>query len=560
MPAHFPYLSPNPFRLCDIGAAASLADLRREAKRTAKAVAVGFDTPAALAPLFGTDDAAQVEAVAQGLTTDTDARMLYRIFWLLAYKHPSVLLGETVNTLADLDALADAEHGAAFTAQTRFLRAWYGFLLAPTAAALTLALDGFDTFYNDAACDAEFLRLLENEKVRESPEAVLERAHQSALGIVLGTGVQTAARFWQEGNHAEAQQVLTAITKASFPDDTLDKYLRNFAPVGDRFAADVLRINNELKELPLGMVQPLFEEARRLKKLATVLVGRVAVAGDWNDLAETFGNNIAVVLSNHAHDCINKNDLAQSRAMFKILLKEPLAHELHTQSRIGLSELDKIAKLDKIEAESKSHTRYNRKIKSEVTQDGEEAKKMNWKAGVWVAVLLLFGVFYVCSLMLGPTADTMKSDTEASISAPATTSEMQGAPLSDSGGGTTIIDVATAETQQQERIERLKSEFDQLDSEITATDDKMTLQLEALHAQQSLSDSEAERIEKQRVFLNTLSKAAVRQFNDDVDNYNDRLRKIRRTRAEYNGDVERVNIKIRRQKEVVKALNESRGK
>lgn len=552
MPAHFSYISDNPFRLCDMSAAIPFADLRRAATKTAASVAVGNFSEPALHGVFGNDDAAKVKDIVNGLVSNAEARTLHRIFWFLAYKHPHLPQpgGETVSTLADLNSLAKGDEATLFATQTRFLRSWCGFLAAPGSDLFTATLKNFDAFCNDAACDAALIALLEAEKVRDATN-VLEKAHQSALAAILSTGGQTAARLWHDERYSDAEAMLKAICAAPFDADTVDRHLRNFAPVGDRSAADVEQADSELvsasaqevlSEYSMERLHTMMDSARRLSTLANILAGRVVPVAIWSEVAALHGETVALRLRRHAIECANKNnDFTQSRAIIRGLLKEPLASPIHERLK------GDITRLREIEDDYKREQAHKK---------AEEAEPITVTAPTpkfaWVALVLSLGFL----IWIGTAIFGSQPDSSSESSSPETFASETAPSFSESEPVATIDESARVEEERNARIVRLETERSQLASEIEAGTSAHLLHEVVLKKSKNRLARQQDKIRVQRLMLDNYDSEAVRKFNRRIGAYDKLLDAARESVQTYNAEANQINAKIERSEAIDAALRE----
>lgn len=333
------FLTDNPFRLCAIGSAAEVSELRRKAAGIAQAAKVGLPPDVGLASLFGSEEVEHCPNFVRTLANDTKRLTQHRILWPLTYHHPD----EPTGTLSDIDRLLTPDlETTGYATQIRFVSAWCRFLDLPSAEALRAALGHFTVLYDDTDCDSLFLQILERDQ-EPDPGSILYAAQDELIEHLLTTACQAASRRWHQKEVAEAMALFAVVRDSGFDADVIAKSLRGVSPLGDREQARIEKLRNNYPGWAEERANTDFTVAAPLRALAEALSGHVPAAALWAEEAERFAACVGFSMRDYAIEAVNENnDWATSYAVLKQILAEPTAIPCHDKVLEDLEALYKI--------------------------------------------------------------------------------------------------------------------------------------------------------------------------------------------------------------------------
>lgn len=413
---NLPYISDNPFRLCNISAATPLTELRRKATAQAKSAAVGIATPTGLPYHFSdTEAVAILPEKVRAIASDACLRTVYRMFWSLAYEHPYLehlpqnhiffsKSGQPRGSVYEFDALLQRTHGRIFDTQTAFLRAWYMFLSDPKSINFVPVLPAFSAFYNDNQCDQEFARVLQAEKVNDA-EHIVQEAYQTVLSTIFTQTVAICNDLWFSEQFLEASKILKALSDSAFSADLKREQLSKMGDFGDRLCAEVTRDREALENWTPDQGADHFSKVRQLDMLANALADTVPVTTLWQKEVERYVDRLTAEVREYYLYCIRtKSNLIAVRPLIQTLLAEPLTAEWHQQLHADLAEIDRTFWQN---INSKHGSSPNYRATTPMPDIPKENKRISFKTIAFLGVCaVIVIVFYIIALSSSPSVDT----------------------------------------------------------------------------------------------------------------------------------------------------------
>ena len=317
------YVTDNPYRLLQISSCTSPKELRKAADIAIKKIQVGLPFETGMETLFGSESLIHCSETAKLVANDPKQRSVYRLFWPFLYEKPQGANG----TPEDMQKIIDrySERDIFYVTQLCFLKRWYSFLSQPTHENARLALMDFSTLYEDAACDAYLIELLEREGADASS---LPPAQKEVIVHLLGTICRQSAQDWEEGKIEQGCELASAVCSSFFDQDAVHAALRPVILAGDSEMAKIRDSMPHFGEWTPPQGTHAATDAANLKRLAQAVSNRAAVTGLWLETSDKRINQVANAVRNYAIDIANKNnDWNGCRVLLKKVEALPLPDE-----------------------------------------------------------------------------------------------------------------------------------------------------------------------------------------------------------------------------------------
>lgn len=531
-----PFITDNPFRLCNVSSNLAQTALRQKANATENATKVGLPVNIGLERIFGNEDALRCTEIVRSLVNDPVKRTVFRLFWPLSYDHEQVKL----ETIKDIDILALQTEGTSFHSQILFLKWWYSFIVYGDASKFEATLLSFKNLYLDSSSDVVLEEILQKENIREE-SSILHEAQNKAFQNLLKIGCQFAKDCWNANNTDSALIIIENIRNCDIFDDDCELALRSLTDLGDHEADAIRQARIAYKGWASERAGNDFATVYRLNLLTNALKANVSVAADWELECRNYIYAVANAIRKAANDAIDRHDFTKAKSALKVILEEPLAHEYHTGAKEDLEILEDQERATKSNTPPRQRSRPN--AESNKMPGGSPAPKSGYSFSgclVYIGIAILGGLMKSC-LNSGSVPPATTPQDSSSVSNPAAFSTPFAIP-----------------DPQSERRERLKKELDELKIWLKNTAEEIERKREALTRDEQGVIEEGNAIESKRTLVEFVTQEQVDAFNEILRRLRQKRNRLNKRFEQFNDDVNEYNAKVERGREVVNALNEMR--